>query len=84
MIEEQFGNTNNNKGAYVKLAEIAALINKVETTKLFKQNFKTFSCEQACAVLVLCLKTRPEWNVNNQALAQVEESGELGDFSGMI
>lgn len=30
------------------------------------------------------MKTRPDWNVNNQALAQVEESGELGDFSGMI
>jgi len=45
---------------------------------------KTLTNDQAAAVLILLLKTRTEQNINGKALAYCEESGDFGDFSGLI
>ena len=34
--------------------------------------------------MVLLLKTRTEKNINGKALAYCEESGDFGDFSGLM
>lgn len=38
----------------------------------------------AVVVLLLILKTRVEQNISSQALAYCEESGDLGELSGLI
>jgi len=38
----------------------------------------------AVVVMLLLIKTRPEQNISNEALAYCEESGDFGEFSGLI
>lgn len=40
--------------------------------------------DMAVVVMLLLIKTRPEQNISHQALAYCEESGDFGEFSGLI
>lgn len=40
--------------------------------------------DMAVVVMLLLIKTRTEQNISHQALAYCEESGDFGEFSGLI
>lgn len=42
------------------------------------------SPEMAVVVMMLLIKTRTEQNISHEALAYCEESGDFGEFSGLI
>ena len=66
------------------MSRINANILSLESIKLLNKQDKHIRSDLAVVVLLLLLKTRAEQNISHQALAYCEESGDFGEFSGLI
>jgi hypothetical protein len=69
---------------YSDVTRVNANILSLESIKLLNKQEKQMRSDMAVVVLLLLLKTRTEQNISHQALAYCEESGDFGEFSGLI